>query len=170
MLMLATALGASCNKGLKLTGDAATVAPEAGGLMETQVGLESGACGDRTLAGYWVPASACLAQTLPKLPDHQSREGFVCSLDLYLSEAAPTGAVPQACAGQPVTSQCFLEEIGYLESVSSGIVGFPHVSMLGTMRTENVCTLRADCTSKAASCSDCQPQAVFVPCVVSSAN
>jgi len=138
--------------------------------MENVAALESGSCGDRILTGYLVSATACLTQMVPKLSDHQSKEGFACSLDVYLSETAPTQAVPEACAGQPVTSQCFLEEAGYLESMSVGIVGFPHVSMLGAMRMENVCTLRADCTSKAASCTECQQQAVFAPCTVSSGN
>jgi hypothetical protein len=123
---------------------------------------ESTACGDKVLDGYLVEGYLCANQANPRLPAYQSKQGLACFLDVYLSKQVPVSFPPEACSGEPVTSGCFLEATGFIESVSSDIAGYPRVSLVGSMKTVEVCTL---CTAKDA-CTECRQQAVFVPCQV----
>jgi len=129
------------------------------------------ACGDKVLDGYLVDAWACqnpLSQgpSFARLPAYQSQDGRGCSLDIYLSEQLPATATPEACGGKPLTSKCFLEAIGLIEIGTKLIVGYPTVSLVGSMPTTSVCTPIAKCAPMRPECEECKQQAIFVPCQV----
>ena len=127
--------------------------------------LESNACGAKVLDGYLVDGALCMNQGMIGLPGYQSKEGLRCFLDVYLSEQVPGDhARPEACSGDPVTSKCFLEATGFMESANQDIAGYPRVSLVGSMQTVEVCKQKELCTSKDAACTECQQQAIFVPC------
>jgi hypothetical protein len=130
-------------------------------------GSGSGACGDEVLDGYLVDGWECAIQGFASLPAYQSKEGFGCNLDVYLSEQIPAGAIPAACSGEPFTSKCFLEATGFMKSASDGIAGYPRVSLVGSMQTANVCTPITKCAPVTPTCEECQQRAIFVPCQVS---
>ena len=130
------------------------------------------ACGDKAMEGYLVDAWACQnprnsqGPSSTRLPAYQSQDGLGCSLDIYLSEQLPTNAIPEACAGEPFTSKCFLEAIGLIEIGTRLIVGFPRVSLVGSVQTADVCTPNAKCAPMGPECEECKQQAIFVPCQV----
>jgi hypothetical protein len=129
----------------------------------------SNACGDKALDGYLVDRWTCLSPAsqgvaLSRLPAYQSKSGLGCSLDIYLSEQPPANAIPEVCGGEPFTSKCFLEAIGLIEIGTRSIVGYPRVSLVGSMQTADVCTPIAKCAPMMPECEECRQQAIFVPC------
>ena len=130
-------------------------------------GSGSGACGNEVLDGYLVDGSVCANQGFASLPAYQSKQRLGCNLDVYLSERIPTSAIPAACSVEPFTSKCFLESSGFMKSASDGIVGYPRVSLVGSLQTASVCTPITKCAPVTPACEECQQRAVFVPCQVS---
>lgn len=128
------------------------------------------ACGDKVLDGYLVDAWACQnpgnsqGPSSTRLPAYQSQDGLGCSLDIYLSEQLPATAIPEVCGGEPFTSRCFLEAIGLIEIGTRLIVGYPRVSLVGSMQTADVCSPIAKCAPMRPECEECKQQAIFVPC------
>jgi hypothetical protein len=128
------------------------------------------ACGDKVLDGYLVDAWACQnpgnsqGPSSTRLPAYQSQDGLGCSLDIYLSEPLPANAIPEVCGGEPFTSRCFLEAIGLIEIGTRLIVGYPRVSLVGSMQTADVCSPIAKCAPMRPECEECKQQAIFVPC------
>jgi hypothetical protein len=130
-------------------------------------GSGPGACGNEVLDGYLFDGWECAIQGFASLPAYQSKEGFGCNLDVYLSEQIPASAIPAACSGGPFTSKCFLEATGFMKSARDDIAGYPRVSLMGSMQTVDVCTAIAKCAPMKPACEECQKRAIFVPCQVS---
>ena len=124
----------------------------------------SNACGDTVLEGYLVEGHSCPSQAFSNLPAYRSKDGLSCHVDAYLSEQVPANLAAEGCSGEPFTSQCFLETAGFTENPSDSPIRYTRVSLVGSMQTVQVCKLVRMCT--APECTECQQQAVFVPCQV----
>jgi hypothetical protein len=117
-------------------------------------------CGETTFTTYLVAADNCAMQSAKELSSHESKEGMVCRLDIFSSEKEPDPAVPEACGDPPLTSLCFLEEVGLIDRASEGISGFPRVTLDGYMAVMTVCEM----AEKGSAEKKCREQEVFYPC------
>lgn len=124
----------------------------------------SSRCGESVREGY-LAVDYCAEQGAPLLPAYTSKEGSLCFLDVRLVDAVPPGFMDtETCSTPPVTSRCFLEQIGLIGSVQDPVSDSERYSLTGYQEALDVCTLARGCSDTAEACATCEPELVFIPC------
>ncbi len=131
---------------------------------QTEDAVESPRCGDVVLEGYLVTPYDCMSQWVgPSIPEYETEEGLRCFLNIRLSEAAVDPLDSDICSTEPVTSECFLREIGYIEQPGDAVPD-ARVTMQGYHETVTLCAPEGN--SKSDMAERCDSGEIFIPCRV----
>ncbi len=138
-----------------LLGACFSTEPHDDNMPDASDGLEDESpCGEETLAGY-LTESLCPAMAgSPRLPDHESADGYPCFLDILFYSEAPEVGQPPDCDTPPFTSSCFLEEVGLVDRAYDGLQGNVRVVLKGDWEETTICE----------SSNVCHRVGVFRPC------
>ncbi len=135
---------------------------------ETEGSDKSPQCGDVVLEGYLVTPWTCpqmSQQGEPSITEYETEDGFNCRLDVRFSEVAIDTSDLSICSTEPVTSECFLSEIGYIESPGESVPD-SRVTILGYYETATLCVRVPEGDSKTNATEVCNSEEIFIPCRV----